>query len=87
MKIKLKYWRERRAMSIRDLSKAAGVSSSTIVEAEKTGDAPRPNALKKLRDALEVTLDELIDDDQAEETPPAPEPGQDLKAAVIKYSS
>ena len=65
MKLRLKHWRERRAMSIRDLSDKSKVSSATIVAVEKTGNAPRPNVIRRLAAALDVTLDELIDDSPA----------------------
>jgi len=61
MKLRLKYWRERRALAIRDLSDKAGVSSSTIVAIEKTDDAPRPNVTRRLAAALDITVDDLID--------------------------
>ncbi len=60
MKLRLKHWRERRVMSVRDLSAAAKVSSSTIIEIEKTGDAPRPSVIKKLATSLGVSDDEGI---------------------------
>lgn len=75
MKIRLKYWRERRGLSIRDLAELSSASSATIVAVEKTGDAPRPAVLKKLTKALNVTMEELIDD-RAEGTLPAM-PGSD----------
>ena len=69
MKMHLKYWRTKRAMSIRDLAEKSKVSSSTIIAAEKTGRLPRPNVIRRLAIALEVEIEELVLDGEPESEP------------------
>ncbi len=76
MKLRLKHWRERRVMSIRDLSAAAKVSTATISEIERSGDAPRPSVIKKLASALNVSFDDLIVDE-------VNKPGETLAALAV----
>ncbi len=60
MKINLKYWRMRKAMTIRDLVQTSKVSSQTIVNIEKYGRMPQPAVIKKLAVALDVSIEDLI---------------------------
>jgi transcriptional regulator with XRE-family HTH domain len=60
MKINLKYWRQRKAMTIRDLVQTSKVSSQTIVNIEKYGRMPQPAVIKKLATALGVRIEDLI---------------------------
>jgi transcriptional regulator with XRE-family HTH domain len=60
MKINLKYWRMRKAMTIRDLVETSKVSSQTIVNIEKYGRMPQPAVIKKLATALGVPIEDLI---------------------------
>jgi transcriptional regulator with XRE-family HTH domain len=60
MKINLKYWRMRRAMTIRDLVEKSKVSSQTIVNIEKYARMPQPAVIKKLAAALDVQIEELV---------------------------
>ena len=57
----LKSLRERRHMSLRDVERESGVSNAYIAQLEK-GDRPppRPNTLKKLAKAYNVTVRELL---------------------------
>ena len=66
MRLNLKYWRTRRAMSIRDLAVAAKVSSQTIVNIEKYGNMAQPAVIKKLSQALSITIDDLVVDEITE---------------------
>lgn len=57
---KVKVWRNYRGLSGRDLAAAAGVSAPFISEIEsgkKDGSVP---VMKKIADALEVDLDDLV---------------------------
>jgi len=67
MKVKLKYWRKRRALSIEDLASKAKMSTQTIVNIEKYGTEPRPSTLRKLAETLGVTIDELLGEDDSDE--------------------
>jgi transcriptional regulator with XRE-family HTH domain len=68
MRLKLRYWRRRRALSIPDLAALAHASSETIVRIETTNHVPRPNVIRRLAAALEVSLDELlVVEDETEE--------------------
>lgn len=60
MKVKLKYWRKRRALTLRDITAKTGLSSQTLVRIEQ-GHEPRPSTLRKLAEALDVPLDDLIE--------------------------
>jgi transcriptional regulator with XRE-family HTH domain len=57
----LKSLRERRHMSLRDVERESGVSNAYIAQLEK-GDRnpPRPDMLKKLAKAYNVTVRELL---------------------------
>ena len=70
MKVRLKYWRTRRALSVDGLAEKAHVSTQTIVNIEKYGKEPRPTTIRKLAAALEVSIDELIvvNEDGVDET-------------------
>jgi ribosome-binding protein aMBF1 (putative translation factor) len=69
LRLKLEYWRTRRAMSINDLAKVANVSSATILKIENHRYMPRPKVVNRLAVALNISLDELlIDDDEHHRT-------------------
>lgn len=55
----LKTIRERKAMTIRDLSNLSSVAPSTIVHIENCTSKAQPSTLKKLADALQVSVEEL----------------------------
>lgn len=61
MRVKLKYWRQRRALSIEGLAKIAEMSTQTLVNIEKYGKEPRPSTIQRLAKALDVSIDELIE--------------------------
>lgn len=63
MKLRLQYWRKRRAMSIRALAKEAKVTTQTIVNLEKQRQDPQPTTIQVLAKALNVTIDDLIEED------------------------
>lgn len=63
LRLRLKYWRTRRAMNIRQLAVESKVSSATIVKIEKDHYVPRPDVINKLAKALNVTVDDLLVDD------------------------
>lgn len=58
---KLRAWRERRALSIRDLSERSKVATSTIVRIEQGGDA-NPLTVRRLAEALGVEPDALMEE-------------------------
>lgn len=63
IQIRLKYWRQRRVMTIRELAAKAGVSTDTIVSIENESQRTvRPSTLKKLAKALEIDPEELVVD-------------------------
>lgn len=63
LRVRLKYWRTRRALSVTDLAQLAKVSNVTIIKIEKEGRLPRPKVVHKLLVALDITLEELMVDD------------------------
>ena len=66
----LRYWRERRVLTQRELAARAGVPQSTVARIEKRGTA-RQTIIRKLAEALAVDPAELLE----------PEPGEAEAAA------
>ncbi|MCH7836471.1 MAG: helix-turn-helix transcriptional regulator [Chloroflexi bacterium] len=58
--IRLAAWRERKALSQRDLAQRAGVSQFSISKIETGQQKPRPSTLRKLASALDLTPEELF---------------------------
>lgn len=58
---RLRYFRERRALSQRDLAKLADVTDRTIRRLESGETDSRPSTTRKLARALKVKPDELMD--------------------------
>ena len=58
--VKLTAWRERRALSQRDLARLAEVSQFSISRIETGQQKPRPSTLRKLARALNLSPDELF---------------------------
>jgi transcriptional regulator with XRE-family HTH domain len=52
--------RERRALTLRELSEMSGVAADTINQIELGHRKPRPSTLRKLAKALEVNVEELL---------------------------
>lgn len=73
LRVRLQYWRTRRAKTIRQLAKDAGVSSSTIVKIENNPHhMPRPDVINRLAQHLHVSVDELVVDDEEKPAVPVP---------------
>ena len=58
--IRLRAWRERKALSQRDLAQLAGVSQFSISKIETGNQKPRPSTLRKLAAALGLTPEQLF---------------------------
>ncbi len=58
LKIRLQYWRLRRAMNIRELASKSHVSGYTISKIER-GYIPQPNVIRRLAEALGITVEEM----------------------------
>jgi transcriptional regulator with XRE-family HTH domain len=56
MLIALRYWRERRGYSVRELARRAGVGYVTVVRIENKQISPTVAMLEKLAKALEIEL-------------------------------
>ena len=56
----MRVWREYRALSQSALARASGVSRVQIVEIEAGRNSGSVHTLRKLADALRVTVDDLI---------------------------
>lgn len=61
MKIKLRDYRLKKNMSIRDLESASGVDKAAISRIEHGYSEPTIGTLCLLSDALGISLDELVD--------------------------
>jgi transcriptional regulator with XRE-family HTH domain len=55
----LRYWRRRRAWTQHELATRAGVAQVTVARAE-TGHAIRPAIVRRLAEALDVTIDQVL---------------------------
>jgi transcriptional regulator with XRE-family HTH domain len=63
-----KFMREariRKGFSAAGLARVSGVSRQTILDAESGARNPRPNSLKRIADSLEITVDDLINGEEA----------------------
>jgi transcriptional regulator with XRE-family HTH domain len=58
----LKAWRNRRILTMRELSQLADVAEATIVNLEKGGVA-RQSTIKKLAKALNIAPEQLLNED------------------------
>lgn len=56
---KLKKLREKRALSLTDLSEKSGVNRVTIHRIETGKQKPMPRTIRKLSEALQVDVEEL----------------------------
>lgn len=56
----VRVWREHRGMSVRDLASAAGLSAPYVSEIETGKKEGSISAMKKVAEALEVDLDDLV---------------------------
>lgn len=66
---RLKYLREQKHLSLRELAKLAGVSHSYIKDIESGRGNPSLNTLSSLARALDISLSKLVEkSDQAEKT-------------------
>jgi DNA-binding XRE family transcriptional regulator len=59
-KTPLSFWRKRRLMTQADLAKAAGIAQGFISEIESGQKPGTPATLKKIAQALNVKIDDLI---------------------------
>ncbi len=75
-RLRLREWRERRALTQRDLAGQAGVTTASINRIENGVHEARLSTVRKLADALGVSVDELIDWEAGE-----PNPGKEAAAA------
>lgn len=78
---RLRYWREQRMLTMRELAEAAGVSLTTVNRLEH-GKPGEMRTLRRLAEVLKVNPRDLVDDqpagaEQARDT----EPGQQEAAA------
>ena len=60
MQIRLKQWREKRELSLRELGERSGVHYVSIVKMEAGKLDPQLSTLLKLCKALHVTLNQLV---------------------------
>ncbi len=68
MRLRLREWRRRRALSQSELAAMAGITKATVVALEK-GDPrrPHPRTIRQLAQALGIEPDELRAPDDPEE--------------------
>ena len=60
MLVRLKQWREKRGLSLRELGERSGVHYVTIVKMEAGRLDPQLSTLLKLCKALNITLNQLV---------------------------
>jgi transcriptional regulator with XRE-family HTH domain len=61
---KLREWRFRRALTLRDLSARSGVAYATIHALETGKQHPRPSTLRRLAEALQLPPDVFFADEE-----------------------
>ena len=66
---KLRHWRERRLLTLRDLGARSGVQFHTIHAIESGKQEPRASTLRKLIDALEIPAQEIFPLDPSDGEP------------------
>ena len=57
----IKAWREYRGMTQEELATKVGIKQPALARLEKTDANPRTSTLKKLADAMDITVEQLID--------------------------
>lgn len=62
---KLKQLRKRRALTLQELGDAAGVSYNSVWRLEHGKHGARPSTLRKLAEALNVPVEELVEEEVA----------------------
>ena len=63
MRVLLKHWRQRRLLTQEELAQRSGVGVATIARIE-AGQGARLSTLRKLAEALQVTPEELLGEEQ-----------------------
>jgi transcriptional regulator with XRE-family HTH domain len=58
--IQLKEWRTRRALTLQDLSDRTGITKANISRIELGLQEPRASSIRKLAQALDITIDQLM---------------------------
>jgi ribosome-binding protein aMBF1 (putative translation factor) len=57
----IKAWREHFGFTQEDLSVKAGIQQPALARLEKAGSRPRKSTLKKIADAMGISVDQLIE--------------------------
>jgi transcriptional regulator with XRE-family HTH domain len=57
---KLRQWRERRLLTLRELSARSGVAFATLQGIETGRQAPRPSTLRKILQVLEISPEDIL---------------------------
>jgi transcriptional regulator with XRE-family HTH domain len=65
VRLTLREWREKRALSMRELAELSGVALRTIWRLEHGGGYPYPSTRRKLAQALGVEPDQIVFPDYA----------------------
>ena len=63
-RVKLKYLRESKGWSVRELSRQSGVSKTQIGEIERGTGSPNYRTLQRLAECFGMTVEELFEDDE-----------------------
>ena len=63
MQVRLREWRQRRLLSQEELEQKAGVGVTTVIRIE-AGQGARLSTLRKLAEALDITADQLLGEDE-----------------------
>lgn len=57
----IRAWREHKGLTQEELANRAGILQSALARLEKAESAPRKSTLKKLADAMEISVEQLIE--------------------------
>jgi len=59
--VRLRFWRERKALTQQQLADKAGITRVTVARVEAGLEQPYPTTVRKLADALEVGPEDLME--------------------------
>lgn len=66
--VRLRQWRERRLLTLRDLSAQSGVAFATLQRIESGKQEPRPSTLRRILKVLDISPEDVLALGEEDET-------------------